>query len=133
MEAVAEFMPLLRDALLDLANKACSDQSKVTAPQLKELLKLALVSARQTKRFAPDTVSGIWQPEAWSTLKQHLAQSSRFSSSTGLHKMCSQMVQLTGQSQDKGENKKSPTKRKRKADAEPEAKGKVKAKKAKAS
>ncbi|KAJ2925203.1 hypothetical protein H1R20_g11861, partial [Candolleomyces eurysporus] len=57
VEAVAEFMPSLREALLDLANKACADQSKLTAPQLKELLKLALASARQTKRLAPDTVS----------------------------------------------------------------------------
>ncbi|KAJ2917228.1 hypothetical protein MD484_g3188, partial [Candolleomyces efflorescens] len=133
VEAVAEFMPSLREALVDLANKACSDQSKLTAPQLKELLKLALASARQTKRLAPDTVSDVWQPDAWSTLKQNLAQSSRFSSSTGLHKMCNQMVQLTSQSQGKGENKKSPAKRKRKADTEPEAKNKAKAKKVKAS
>ncbi|KAF6764792.1 DNA-directed DNA polymerase [Ephemerocybe angulata] len=140
-KAVADFMPALRESLVDLATKACADQSKLTAPQMKELLKLALLSARQTKRFAEASLTDIWKPESWSALKQTLAKSSRFASSTGLHKMCDQMVQLTGgKEKTEASGKKSPAKRKRKAeeveeDAEPAPKvkkTKVKAKKVKA-
>ena len=140
-------MPALRQSLVDLATQACvDDNTKLTAPQMKEILKLALTAARQTKRFAETLLTEIWQPDSWSTLKQSLVQSSRFGSSTGLHKVCDQMVQLTGgpskektkeRSKEKrreGAGKKSPVKRKRKADegedaAEPEPK--VEAKKAK--
>lgn len=140
-------MPALRESLVDLATKACTDEtSKYTAPQMKELLKLALAATRQTKRFAETSLAQIWQPDSWSTLKQSLVQSSRFGSSTGLHKMCDQMVQLTsGLSKEQlkekvkekkveGASKKSPAKRKRKADDEEEGAApepKVKAKKAK--
>jgi DNA polymerase phi len=140
-------MPALRESLVDLATKACTDdKAKLTAPQMKEVLKLALVAARQTKRFAEASLTEIWQPDLWSTLKQSLAQSSRFSSSTGLHKICDQMVQSTGgqskaktkeRSKEKkaeGTGEKSPVKRKRIADEEEDAAGpepKVKAKKAK--
>ncbi|KAJ3542423.1 hypothetical protein NMY22_g3527 [Coprinellus aureogranulatus] len=144
--AVKDYMPTLRESLVDLATKACTDdKSKFTAPQMKEVLKLALAAARQTKRFAEGSVTEIWQPDSWLSLKQSLVKSSRFSSSTGLHKMCDQMVQLAGgQSKDsKGkakvndkekEKKKSPAKRKRKADdddAAAEPAPKVKTKKAK--
>jgi len=110
-------MPSLRERLLELANKACSEEGKLSAPQLKDLLKIALHAARQTKRHAPESVTDNWKPESWSKLKESLSKSTRFSSSTGLHKICDQLVQLVSPEASQG-GKKSPGKRKRKAEEE---------------
>lgn len=111
-------MPTLRASLLDLATKACADQSKVTAAQMKDLFKLVLAAVRQTRRYAEATVVEIWQPESWTTLKDTMVKSSKFASSVALHKMCDQVVHLTA----KGDvrRKKVSSKRKRNAEEDEE-------------
>jgi DNA polymerase phi len=94
-ECVA-FMPSLRDALLGVLTKACEDKS-LSAAQMKDLLKLASSSARQTKRLCtPEQLSTTWTPSAWNQLRVQLAASDRFKSSTALLNACKQLAQLTG-------------------------------------
>ncbi|KAH9857639.1 DNA polymerase phi-domain-containing protein [Lenzites betulinus] len=97
---ILAFMPELRQAILDTLSNACSSESSLTAAHAKEILKLALVSVRQTKRFASsvEDASSIWVPSKWSDLSSNLAASDTFKSAVGLQAMCKQIVQLLQQS-----------------------------------
>ena len=90
-------MATLRKALLDTISNACSDDSSSVQPaHVKELLKLALVAVRQTKRVASSTdeAASTWQPAKWTALSSTLAANDRFKASVGLQAMCKQIVQL---------------------------------------
>ncbi|KAJ3512520.1 hypothetical protein NLJ89_g3472 [Agrocybe chaxingu] len=114
-EAIA-FMPQLRQLLLELAEDSCGEKDNLSTQQLKELLKLALLAVRQTKRISPTTQS-IWEPKAWKSLQLKLRNCSRFKASTGLHKMCEQTAHMAEGSEKDASKKQSqaPT-AKRKAD-----------------
>ncbi|CAA7265434.1 unnamed protein product [Cyclocybe aegerita] len=114
-EAVA-FMLQLRQLLLELAEDSCGEKDNLSTPQMKELLKLALLAVRQTKRISPATQT-IWEPNAWKLLQSKLRKSSRFKASTSLHNMCEQIALLPEGSEKDASKKQSqaPT-AKRKAD-----------------
>ncbi|KAI0654742.1 DNA polymerase phi-domain-containing protein [Cubamyces menziesii] len=93
---ILAFMPKLRQAILDVLTNACTGESSLTPAHAKEILKLALLGVRQTKRFTSsiEEASSIWEPSKWSELSLKLASSDRFKSSVGLQAMCKQLVQL---------------------------------------
>ncbi|KAI0350071.1 hypothetical protein OH77DRAFT_1100919 [Trametes cingulata] len=106
---ILAFMPKLRQAILDTLSNACSGESSLTPAHAKEILKLALVSVRQTKRFASsvDEASSIWEPSKWSDLSSQLASSDRLKSSVGLQAMCKQLIQLLQDSSTKATKRKA--------------------------
>ena len=89
-------MPKLRNAILDSLSKACSSTTQIQPAQAKDILKLALVAARQTKRVIQNDgeLTSAWEPSKWSNLSSTLASSGRFKASVGLQAMCKQIVQL---------------------------------------
>ena len=94
-------MTMLRKAILETMNGACGESSTTLQPaQAKDLLKLALVAARQTKRTAAtlDEAASAWQPAKWTALSNTLATDDRFKASVGLQAMCKQIVQLLQES-----------------------------------
>ncbi|KAF5386843.1 hypothetical protein D9615_001886 [Tricholomella constricta] len=111
--AVIEFMTLLRKTLLEVATDACDEKNTLTAAQLKEVFKLALVATRQTQRVDRASASKVWQPDSWHSLAGRLGASNRFKNSPGLKKMCEQIVRLLKSA----DTSKLPTK----ADASPVA------------
>ncbi|KAG6831186.1 hypothetical protein H0H92_012326 [Tricholoma furcatifolium] len=94
---LVEFATSLRTTLLDAATDACAEKNSLNAAQLKELLKLALVAVRQTQRTIGASSSEIWQPSSWHSLTGRLNSSERFKKSSGLSKMCEQLVRLSKQ------------------------------------
>ena len=88
-------MSSLRQNLHDIISKAC-DETTLTAAQLKDILKLALLAVRQSKRCLskPDDLSKIWMPATWIVLTSKLAGNDRFKASTSLQAMCRQIAQL---------------------------------------
>ncbi|KJA27489.1 hypothetical protein HYPSUDRAFT_35394 [Hypholoma sublateritium FD-334 SS-4] len=88
------FMPILSHLLIQVADKSCTDEGGLTAPQMKDLLKLALLAVRQTKRIFPASTQSIWRSQAWLTFSKTL-KTSRFKASTGLHKMCEQLIRTS--------------------------------------
>ncbi|KAI0781313.1 DNA polymerase phi-domain-containing protein [Trametes elegans] len=115
---ILAFMPKLRQAIIDTLSNACTGESSLTPAHAKEILRLALVSVRQTKRFASSTdeASSLWEPSRWEELSSKLAASDRFKSSVGLQAMCKQVIQLlqdssTAVAKASGKNK-AATKRK---------------------
>jgi len=115
------FMPQLREAILDVASKACEGETATLSPaHLKEVLKLATSAVRQTKRVStsPADVATIWNPSDWESLSTKLAASDTFKSVTGLQNLCKQVAQLAGApggkelGGDKAGKKTAPPKRK---------------------
>ncbi|TFK42972.1 DNA polymerase phi-domain-containing protein [Crucibulum laeve] len=101
---VSEFMKSLQKTLHDVIKDACAEKVTLTAAQLKDLIKLGLVAVRQTQRSstAPQTVLEIWKAKSWRTLCDTLSSSSRFATSTALHKMCEQLAHIVeGENQSK--------------------------------
>jgi DNA polymerase phi len=81
---------------LDTLSKACQENT-LNAAQMKDLLKLASSSARQTKRLcASEQLAILWTPTAWDQLRVKLAASDRFKSSTALLNSCKQIAHLAG-------------------------------------
>ncbi|KAI8998993.1 DNA polymerase phi-domain-containing protein [Trametes punicea] len=134
---ILAFMPTLRQAILDTLSDACTGDSSLTAAHAKEILKLALVAVRQTKRFASNTeeAASIWEPSTWSDLSAKLASSDRFKASVGLQAMCKQVDQLLQESNATGTKAsgtgKATTKRKAEEEVTGDDKGVASGKKAK--
>jgi DNA polymerase phi len=87
-------MPLLNKALLGIVTDCCADKTSLTAVQLKEVFKLALLAVRQTKRISPTSTQSIWQPQSWTALQQAL-KVSRFKTSPALQKMCEHIIRTS--------------------------------------
>ena len=107
-------MTTLRKTILEKFSTACSDDASTFQPaHAKELLKLALVAVRQTKRVSAsvEEAAGAWQPTKWTTLSGTLAGNERFKASAGLQAMCKQIVQLlqddSGKAKAKAQSEKS--------------------------
>ncbi|KAJ3012367.1 hypothetical protein NUW54_g1893 [Trametes sanguinea] len=117
-DEILTFMPELRQAILDTLSNACTGESSLTPAHAKEILKLALLGVRQTKRFtsSAEEAASIWEPSKWSDLSSKLASSDRFKASVGLQAMCKQLVQLLQESNTAGTKasgkQKAATKRK---------------------
>ncbi|KAG6885139.1 hypothetical protein C0993_005605 [Termitomyces sp. T159_Od127] len=92
---VAEFTSRLQEVLLEVVTDACTDKKSLSAAQLKEVLKLALVAARQNHRVNRASHTEIWQPDSWYSLAGRLSSSERFKKSTGLPKMCEQLGRIS--------------------------------------
>lgn len=122
VEEALAFTRGLRAAMLEAVRSACAEKERLTAPQVKELLKLALAGVRHTKRIAPSAaaVEATWDPAAWDALAGTLADADRFKASTGLQTTSRQIAQLISKDERGGAAKG----KKRKADAI-EAKGGV--------
>ncbi|RDX52694.1 hypothetical protein OH76DRAFT_1399938 [Lentinus brumalis] len=122
---VLAFVPKLRQAILDTLSNACSatGATSVQPAQAKEILKLALMAVRQTKRVAQNDaeLSSAWEPSKWSDLSGSLASSDRLKASVGLQAMCKQIIQLVqddkagSKASDKSKDKAKATATKRKA------------------
>ncbi|KAI1788483.1 DNA polymerase phi-domain-containing protein [Ganoderma leucocontextum] len=107
---VLAFMPSLRKAILNTISKACSDESTTLQPaHVKDILKLALVAVRQTKRAAENTdeLSTVWRPSKWTELSKTLGSNDRFKASVGLQAMCKQIVKLLQESSTAGSKAKT--------------------------
>lgn len=123
-----EFMKGLKQAIQSSVRDACDDD-RLTAAQVKELLKIALAGIRYTKRVAPESakVQSTWDAPAWEALSEALAKSERLKNSVGLQTMCKQIVQLVNQ--DASKSVKGAAKRKvdviedEEAEAEDEGEG----------
>jgi DNA polymerase phi len=92
---VSEFMTSLRKSLLDVATNACDEKVTLSAPQLKEVLKLGLVAVRQTQRISPKSIGEIWQTDSWIVLSKRL-RSCHFKASPQLITMCEQIALIVG-------------------------------------
>ncbi|THH32974.1 hypothetical protein EUX98_g1203 [Antrodiella citrinella] len=92
---ILAFMPSLSTSIEEILTTACEDGS-LTAPQAREVLRLAQSAARHTKRVAStiEEVSSVWQPTRWQGLARKLSSSDSLKSSTGLQNMCKQVAQL---------------------------------------
>ncbi|KAI9056874.1 hypothetical protein FKP32DRAFT_1598752 [Trametes sanguinea] len=103
-DEILAFMPELRQAILDTLSNACTAESSLTPAHAKEILKLALLGVRQTKRFtsSSEEAASIWEPSKWTDLSSKLASSDRFKASVGLQAMCKQLVQLLQESNTAG-------------------------------
>lgn len=88
---ISEFMTSLEKSLLELAASACDEKVTLSAPQLKEVLKLGLVAARQTQRVSPSSIGEIWQVDAWRALSKRLG-TCHFKASPQLRTMCDQIA-----------------------------------------
>ncbi|KAJ3735465.1 DNA polymerase phi-domain-containing protein [Lentinula guzmanii] len=111
-EEATQFLQALRQVLLDVISRACSSGQTLilNAVQMREVLKLALLAARQARRIAPQDVATIWDPSAWSKATDLLLASERFK---GAAQMCKQVVQIASAPQ-----KNAPSKRKAQAVSE---------------
>lgn len=89
----------LRRALVQSITDACEGKNPLTAPQVKDILKLASFGIHHTQRIASATeIRRLWDPEAWETLGQKLASSERFKGSVGLQKTCQKLSSSQTQS-----------------------------------
>jgi DNA polymerase phi len=88
-------MKQLRAALLEVATQACEEKFTLTAVQLKQVLKLAMVGARSTQKTDPTIVDEVWQPDSWQALSSRLASSSRYKQSRGLREISGQIARLS--------------------------------------
>lgn len=131
-------MSALNQSMLKAIREACETET-LSAGHVKQVLKLALSAARQTKRIAesPKQLHDTWQPSSWESLSNALAASGRFKTSTGLPVLCKQIIQVATQDERSDGKVKASTKRKADAveeteDVQPSKKVKKKVKKAKA-
>ncbi|KAF7338414.1 hypothetical protein MVEN_02067200 [Mycena venus] len=91
-QEVVDFMLSLRHALVQAVTDACEEKNSLTAPQVKDLLKLASFGVHHTQRIASAETRKLWEPEAWEALGQKLANSERFKGSIGLQKTCQKLA-----------------------------------------
>ncbi|KAE9400753.1 hypothetical protein BT96DRAFT_857021 [Gymnopus androsaceus JB14] len=100
-QEVTQFLRALRKVLLDAVTKATGETPTLvlTAAQMREVLKLALLAARHGRRIAPQDVVEIWDPSAWSKITDLLTASERFK---GTAQICKQVVQIASAPQKDG-------------------------------
>ncbi|KAJ4495629.1 DNA polymerase phi-domain-containing protein [Lentinula lateritia] len=122
---VTQYLQALCKTLLDVIFRTCDgsdDSLGLNASQMREVLRLALVGARQARKVAvaaedaavqipqpQNVVATIWDSAAWTRATDLLLASERFK---GAAQMCKQVVQIasapsnTSQSQSKGKDEK---------------------------
>ena len=87
-------------------SQACdASDGSLTAAQLKDILKLAILAIRQSRKICGDQESAaVWDASLWNGLSTKFASSSRLKSSTGLQSSCKEIVRLIEQSTKSGAN-----------------------------
>ncbi|KAJ8078693.1 DNA-directed DNA polymerase [Marasmius tenuissimus] len=86
---VSEFIPQMQTTLFNCISNACDGKLTMTAPQVRELFKVALSASRQTQRTLPQDADKLLSGVQWGELSERLAASSRFKGTT---QMCKQLV-----------------------------------------
>ena len=94
-------MPRLSEALLSVIQNACSNETSISAAQLKELLKLALFAKNLTIRHGITNGEG-WNALPWTLARTKLQASVRYKSA-GLTKLCDQIIHSSNSGQKKSE------------------------------
>lgn len=97
---ILSFVPKLQTVLLDTMSQACeASDASLTAAQVKEILKLALLAVRQSRKACGDQgLTAVWNAAPWNNLSTKFAATSRFKSSTGLQSSCKEVARLIEQS-----------------------------------
>ncbi|KAF9466352.1 DNA polymerase phi-domain-containing protein [Collybia nuda] len=90
---IPKFVTSLEKLLLELATSACEETVTLSASQLKEVLKVGLVTAKQIQRMAPAVIGETWQIDAWNALSNRLG-SCHFKTSPQLKAMCEQIARV---------------------------------------
>lgn len=93
LDEVAAFVGQLQRTLHSALSSICDTDTSSTS-SVKEVLKLALVGVRTTKRLVvqSDSFVGIWDPSLWTNLHSCLLAHDRFAMLGG---MCKQIISLT--------------------------------------
>lgn len=94
----------LRTTIQECIRNACEDE-KLTAAQVKELLKLALAGVRHTKRISSDNVDIVrstWDPASWEELAATLSNTERFKASNSLQDLCKQISRVANKEDSEG-------------------------------
>ncbi|KAF9533445.1 DNA polymerase phi-domain-containing protein [Crepidotus variabilis] len=133
-DQVKTFMIDLRKTLLDLAQAACAGTANLSTPQIKELLKLALLGVRQTGRIDNMSTEAVWLPDRWRSLQDDFKTSTRTKSSPVLNKLCERIAHMRPDTNTKSNKSTKSSKRKAEETAREDdatAAGKQKRKKAK--
>ncbi|KAK1232279.1 DNA-directed DNA polymerase [Marasmius sp. AFHP31] len=86
---VSEFITQMQTTLFNCISDACDGKLAMTAPQVRELFKLALSASRQIQRTLPQDADRLLSGIQWGELSERLAASSRFKGTT---QMCKQLV-----------------------------------------
>ncbi|EIN07831.1 hypothetical protein PUNSTDRAFT_70289 [Punctularia strigosozonata HHB-11173 SS5] len=97
-EEAGAFLKKFAEALHGALIEACDEATTLSAPQMKELLKLALAAVRHTKNSASTDVALAWSSDSWTTLHSRLIATERFKASKALHSLSKQIVQVIGES-----------------------------------
>lgn len=102
---ILSFVPKLQTVLLDTMSHACeATDASLTAAQVKEILKLALLAVRHSRRLCGgQELATMWKAANWNRLSVQFASSSRFKSSTGLQSSCKEIVRLIEQPSKQGD------------------------------
>ncbi|KAF9246115.1 DNA polymerase phi-domain-containing protein [Melanogaster broomeanus] len=109
--AIASFQRALQKTILQLVNSSIDDDLGLTPSQVKDLLKVVLLSVRQTRKAGESAAVEVWDPAAWKELHSKLSSSNRFSSSPSVLNMCRQVetavasCKLAPQTKDSGKRK----------------------------
>ncbi|KAH9842530.1 DNA polymerase phi-domain-containing protein [Rhodofomes roseus] len=109
---VLAFLPKLRTALIDVISQACDEsEASLTAAQIKELFKLALLAVRHMRRTnaSAEELLVVWDPQSWNDLSTKLAANPRLMSSTALQTSCKEIIRAVGESAKSGSDR--PTKK----------------------
>lgn len=88
-------MKSLQKALLSVVGEACDETIAITAPQLKNLLKVGLLAVRQTQHTPSiQDPTSIWDSASWSSAASKLSASARYKTSPALERMCKQIADI---------------------------------------
>lgn len=98
------FLKKLAEALHGALIGACDEATTLSAPHMKELLKLALAAVRQTRNSASTDVALVWSSDSWTNLHSKLIATERFKASKALHSLSKQIVQVIGESSSDSKN-----------------------------
>ena|ERR1700733_3033753 len=89
------FLSSCQQAIDSTLTKAAGieDAEGLTAAQIKQVIRCALLVVRLAKRVTPDgNITAVWRPEAVSSLLTRFEQNARFKSSSAVIGMCKQLL-----------------------------------------
>ncbi|KAK7689133.1 hypothetical protein QCA50_007824 [Cerrena zonata] len=116
-EEILAFIPSLRGSINDALTEACS-KGFLTPPQVKEVLKSALATVRQTRKLlsAPEDMAKVWDRSSWEDLSKQFASSESLKAASGLPNLCKQLIQALDRPVTHSDDKGLSSATKRKAD-----------------
>ncbi|ESK96903.1 dna-directed dna polymerase [Moniliophthora roreri MCA 2997] len=90
---VSTFLTKLRKALIGFISEGGDGKTSLTASQMREIFKSAVLAHRQTRRLHAVDAEQIWDPSSWGALSERLAESGRYK---GTLQMCKQLARTDG-------------------------------------